>query len=167
MRSNILSRAGLTRASSILLIAGMAAASGCSWFHKTNDLYAKAPEMRPLEVPPDLDQPNLANAVNIPAPAAGAGSQAGAVGFTATGTRDEIFAKVGAALAATEGLTVSSSAEAMGVYDVSYEGSSFLVRVVGGAQGAYVSAVDPRGMPASGDAPRKLIDSLRTTVAGQ
>ncbi|MBF6024338.1 hypothetical protein [Lysobacter niastensis] len=157
--------ATLSRAGTVLLIAGMA--SGCSWFHKTNDLYAQAPEMRPLEVPPDLDQPSLASAVNIPQSAASPGAQAGAVGFTTTGTRDEVFARVGEALAAVDGLTIASSAEAMGVYDVNYEGSNFLVRVVGGAEGAYVSAVDPRGTPASGDAPRKLIDSLRTSFTGQ
>ena len=64
-------------------------------------------------------------------------------------------------------MNIASRAEALGVYDVNYEGSNFLVRVVGGAEGVYVSAVDPRGMPASGDAPRKLIDTLRTGVTGQ
>ena len=163
MRSTVF----LSRAGTGLLLAGLVATSGCSWFHKTNDLYAQAPEVRPLEVPPDLDQPSVANAVNIPVPAASSGAQASAVGFTTTGTRDDVYAKVGQALGAVEGVNIASRGEALGVYDVNYEGSNFLVRVVGGAQGVYVSAVDPRGMPASGDAPRKLIDSLRTVFTGQ
>lgn len=163
MRSTVF----LSRAGTGLLLAGLVATSGCSWFRKTNDLYAQAPEVRPLEVPPDLDQPSVTNAVNIPVPAASSGGQASAVGFTTAGARDDVYAKVGEALAGMEGVTIASRAEAMGVYDVNYEGSNFLVRVVGGTEGNYVSAVDPRGMPASGDAPRKLIDSLRTIFTGQ
>ena len=82
MRSTVF----LSRAGTGLLLAGLVATSGCSWFHKTNDLYAQAPEVRPLEVPPDLDQPSVANAVNIPVPAASSGAQASAVGFTTTGS---------------------------------------------------------------------------------
>ena len=163
MRSTVF----LSRAGTGLLLAGLVATSGCSWFRKTNDLYAQAPEVRPLEVPPDLDQPNVANAVNIPVPAASSGGQASAVGFTTTGTRDDVYAKVGEALGAVDGVNIASRAEALGIYDVNYEGSNFLVRVVGGAEGVYVSAVDPRGMPASGDAPRKLIDSLRTAFTAE
>ena len=88
MRSTVF----LSRAGTGLLLAGLVATSGCSWFRKTNDLYAQAPEVRPLEVPPDLDQPNVANAVNIPVPAASSGGQARAVGFTTTGTRDDVYA---------------------------------------------------------------------------
>lgn len=163
MRSTVF----LSRAGTGLLLAGLVATSGCSWFRKTNDLYAQAPEVRPLEVPPDLDQPSVTNAVNIPVPAASSGAQTGAVGFTTTGTRDDVYAKIGEALGAVDGVNIASRAEALGVYDVNYEGSNFLVRVVGGAEGVYVSAVDPRGMPASGDAPRKLIDSLRTAFTAE
>ncbi len=166
MRSHVsLSRAAIAG----LLLVGVAAGSGCSWFRKTNDLYAQSPEMRPLEVPPDLDQPSLATAVNVPQQAAAGGSASAAtpVGFTKVGSRDEVFASVGQALGAVQGVTVSSSAQALGVYDVNYEGSNFLVRVAGVDDGTYISAVDPRGVPATGDAPRKLIDLLRTALVGE
>ncbi len=88
-------------------------------------------------------------------------------GFTLPDGRDDAFAKVGQALAAVQGVNVVSKAEALGVYDVSYEGSSFLVRVAGADEGSYVSAVDPRGMPATGDAPKKLVDALRTALTGR
>jgi uncharacterized lipoprotein len=151
-----------------LVLAGVAAGSGCSWFRKGNDLYSQAPEMRPLEVPPDLDAPRTDTAVNVPTPATALGNPAlVGTGFTVTGTRDEVFAKVGTALEAVEGVKVTSSAQAMGVYDVNYEGSNFLVRVAGADVGAYVAAVDPRGVPATGDAPKKLIETLRMALVGR
>src|SRR4051812_171806 len=98
--------------------------SGCSWFHKDSKLYAKNAEARPLEVPPDLDRPSVEAAMKLPATASAravsqpVSSAASPVGFTVPGARDAIFAKVGDALAATEGLTVASRAQLLGTYDV-------------------------------------------------
>ena len=157
-----------------LITAAVLATSGCGWFRRGNKLYAGDPTSRPLEVPPDLDQPRTEGAVAVPnAPAAASATASAAPvagvsnGFTVAGTRDDVFVKVGDALGKVEGLTIASRAQMLGVYDVAYAGSNFLVRVVGGTEGNYVSAVVPRGMPASGDAPRKLIDSLRTIFTGQ
>ena len=52
----------------------------------------------------------------------------------------------------------------LGVYDVSYQGSNFLVRVSAVDAGAYVSAVDPRGQPATGEAPSKAIAALKAAL---
>jgi hypothetical protein len=41
------------------------------------------------------------------------------------------------------------------------------VRVAGADAGSYVSAVDPRGLPATGAAPKKLVDTLRTALGAQ
>lgn len=152
-----------------VVLAGIAFGSGCSWFRKGNELYAGPPETRPLEVPPDLDLPRTDTAVNVPSAAATSAVASGRAsgGFTLPDGRDDAFAKVGQALAAVQGVNVVSKAEALGVYDVSYEGSSFLVRVAGADEGSYVSAVDPRGMPATGDAPKKLVDALRTALTGR
>jgi uncharacterized lipoprotein len=87
-------------------------------------------------------------------------------GFTVAGERDEVFNKVGAALAATDGLTIASKAQVLGTYDVSYQGENFLVRVSKVDAGVSVSAVDPRGMPATGDAATKLIAALKTALGG-
>ena len=54
----------------------------------------------------------------------------------------------------------------LGTYDVSYEGASFLVRVSAVDAGAYVSAVDPRGLPATGAAPTKLLAALKAKLGG-
>jgi hypothetical protein len=145
---------------------------GCSWFGKKNDLYEGDVATRPLEVPPDLDRPNTDAAMKMPPTASGmaSGTPVGAgstpLGFTVAGERDAIFAKVGDALAAVQGVSIASRAQLLGTYDVDYEGSKFLVRVTQTTDGVYVSAVDPRGLPATGEAPVKLMAQLKTALGG-
>ena len=143
--------------------------SGCKWFRKDSD-YAQSAETRPLEVPPDLNLPNTAGAMKLPQSSAQVAAQGGTVssatGFNVPGSRDEVFAKLGDALGGVEGVTIANRAQLLGTYDVSYEGSNFLVRVVGVEAGTYVSAVDPRGLPASGAAPTKLIAALKAKLGG-
>ena len=49
---------------------------------------------------------------------------------------------------------------------MSYEGASFLVRVSAVDAGAYVSAVDPRGLPATNPAAVKLLAALKAKLGG-
>ncbi len=141
--------------------------SGCKWFRKGNADYAMTAETRPLEVPPDLTLPNTSAAMKLPQTTAQANAPQGAVtsstGFNVAGLRDEVFAKVGVALEGIDGLAIASRAQLLGSYDVTYEGASFLVRVVAVESGSYVSAVDPRGLPAAGSAP-KLIAALKAKL---
>lgn len=142
--------------------------TGCKWFRKGNPDYAMSAETRPLEVPPDLNLPDTAGGMKLPptgAPTTPQGVATSATGFNVAGPRDEVFAKVGEALAGVDGLTIASRAQLLGSYDVAYEGSNFLVRVVAVEAGAYVSAVDPRGLPAAGSAP-KLIAALKAKLGG-
>ena len=144
--------------------------SGCKWFKKDSPEYAMSEETRPLEVPPDLNLPNTSGAMQVPnvgpaASSAGAATNA-AGGFTVGGSRDEAFTRVGEALAGIEGVAIASRAQLLGTYDVSYEGASFLVRVSAVDAGAYVSAVDPRGLPATGAAPTKLLAALKAKLGG-
>ena len=99
------------------------------------------------------------------ASSAGAATNA-AGGFTVGGSRDEAFTRVGEALAGIEGVAIARRAQLLGTYDVSYEGASFLVRVSAVDAGAYVSAVDPRGLPATGAAPTKLLAALKAKLGG-
>ncbi|MEP6634089.1 MAG: hypothetical protein ABJA62_07755, partial [Luteimonas sp.] len=135
----------------------------------------QSPESRPLEVPPDLDKPNTDGAMKVPAADGGtsvsrsslpapAASSNTASGFTVPGERDAVFAKVGETLAATSGLTIANKAQLLGTYDVDYGGGKFLVRVTKVDAGVYISAVDPRGLPASGEAPTKLIAALKAAM---
>ena len=156
------------------LVVAVLGASGCSWFRKGSELYAQSPENRPLEVPPDLNQPDTSGAMKLPdsgsqsvcrsSMPAPAPSVPNNTGFTVPGDRDAVFAKVGDALAATEGVTIASKAQILGTYDVDYEGTKFLLRVTKVEAGAYISAVDPRGLPASGEAPVKLVTALKAAL---
>jgi uncharacterized lipoprotein len=168
MRSNVSLR---RTAVAVLVVAAIGATSGCSWFRKPNKLYAQSEETRPLEVPPDLNLPRTDAAVKVPgAPVTASGSTppaAPTLGFTVAGSRDDVFAKVGDALATVEGLTIASRAQLLGAYDVNYMGGNFLVRVSTVEGGVYVSAVDPRGTAATGEGPTRLVAALKTALAGQ
>lgn len=157
-----------------LVLAAVVAGSGCSWWRKSNKLYADDVASRPLEVPPELDRgaaaptagSATASGLSAPQPRP-ADAAVGASGFTVSGSRDDAFNKVGDALAKVEGVTIASRAQLLGAFDVNYGGSNFLVRVTAVEAGAYVSAVDPRGVPATGEAPVKLIASLKAALGGR
>jgi len=147
---------------------------GCSWFSKgAKGDYALAPEERPLEVPPDLNLPDTsgamalppAGAVSRPSQGPGAAPAASPSGFTVPGTREAVFAQVGTALEGIQGLTIASRAQLLGTYDVNYQGTDFLVRVVAVEAGAYVSAVDPRGLPATAEGPLAVVKALQAELA--
>jgi len=158
-----------------VLLVGLLVGSGCSWFRKGDKLYGEDVASRPLEVPPELEVGAGAGAgaaaagsvtasdMGAPATPAAVGS---ANGFIVPGTRDAVFAKVGSALEQVEGLSIASRAQLLGAFDVNYGGSNFLVRVSAADAGAYVSAVDPRGLPASGEAPVKLVAALKAALGG-
>lgn len=155
----------------LALLAAAGAMTGCKIFGKKDELYTASVESRPLEVPPDLDRPGVERAMALPssrAPVSAATTATGAptpIGFNAPGDRDAVYARVGEVLAGTPGLTIASKAQLLGTYDVSYGGSSFLVRVTQVQAGTYVSAVDPRGLPPAGDAPVQLIGILKAALA--
>lgn len=158
-----------------MLVVAVLGTSACSWFRKDAKMYRMSAESRPLEVPPDLDLPDTAGAMTPTqsAPQSVLRSQVGAsaaasapagIGFAVAGSRDEVYARVGAALEAIEGVTIASRAQLLGSYDVNYRGSDFLVRVTPAQDGSHVSAVDPRGVPASGEAPVALMAQLRAAL---
>lgn len=154
----------------LLSLTAVAVLGGCSWFRKgPKGDYALSQERRPLEVPPDLNLPDTSGAMSLPSAgtterpmAAPAPSDSG---FTVTGTREQVFEQVGTALEGIDGLTIASRAQLLGTYDVAYRDSNFLVRVTAVEGGAYVSAVDPRGLPAT-DAPAlQAIAALQAALA--
>lgn len=166
----------LRPALAVALAVTLVATAGCSWFRKDNTLYAAAPQDRPLEVPPGLDLPDTSAAMAVPqagttsvtrsslAPGAVSGQQA-ASGFAVAAARDEVFRRLEGLLAGVEGVTVVSKAELLGTYDIDAGDSKFLVRVSQADGGSYVSAVDPRGVPATGADALRVIEALRAGLA--
>lgn len=158
-----------SRAVVVALVLATFATSGCGWFRQGGKLYGGSAESRPLEVPPELDTSAIgAGPAGASVTASGAQRTAAAaqasVGFTLPGTREDVYNRVGTVLAATQGVTITSRAQLLGAYDVTFGGASFLVRVTPAAGGVSVAAVDPRGLPASGEAPRRLIETLRSQL---
>ena len=164
----------LARASAAVLLASTVVAllGGCSWFGKgAKGDYALSAEARPLEVPPDLNLPDTSGAMALPptasaARAAAAAPAASSTAFTVAGTREQVFGQVGAVLESLDGLTIASRSQLLGTYDVTYQGANFMVRVAAVEGGAYVAAVDPRGVAASGEAPKQVIAAVRAKIAG-
>ena len=172
-----LSRSLFRPAIAVAIATTLVATAGCSWFRKDNALYAPAPQDRPLEVPPDLDRPDTSSAMAVPetgttsvtrstmgaAPAAAPQSDSG---FTVPAPRDEVFERVEGLLAGIEGVSVVSKAQLLGTYDIDAGDSKFLVRVTqAGEGGTYVSAVDPRGLPATGEDALRVIAALKAGLA--
>ena len=153
-----------------VLMVGLVAMSGCSWLRKDNTLYTA--QTRPLEVPPDLAVAGADAAVDAPAgPVTASGTVAArkgaSAGFKMTGDRDDAYTRVDGILSGLEGVTIASRAKLLGAFDVNYQNANFLIRVSESEGGAYVSAVDPRGMPANDAAAVTLLAQLKTAVGGQ
>ena len=155
------------------LVAAVAMTSGCSWFRKDNEAYKLSGEARPLELPPEMNQPDTRSAMALPgtgvlaSQAATAPAPQTGAGFNVAGERDAVFARVGEALAAAEGVTIASSAQLLGTHDVTYQGANFLIRTTQAGENVYVSAIDPRGVPEGGAAAVALLGQLKAALGGQ
>lgn len=154
----------------LLGVAITATASGCGRFHRSSKLYSGPVESRPLEVPPPLDTSTPStSASGSSATASGAqqsAAQASSLGFAVPGSRDDVYARLGTALGGISGAVIANRAPLLGAYDVNYAGANFLVRVSTGTGGnSYVAAVDPRGLPATGDSARRLVAALKAAMA--
>ena len=175
---SICSRQALSRAAKVATVVALSVAvlgaSGCHWFRKKEDLYAKGESERPLEFPPAFNQAEAERNIALSSAGSvsrssltGTGASSRAFGFNVETDRATVFAKIGEVLAATPGLTIASRAQALGAYDVDYEGKKFLVRVSDTGSGSNVAAVDPRGVPADSDAASKLIVALKAALNGK
>lgn len=147
----------------------MLSGTGCHWvrskLHATSSDYAKSPASRPLEVPPDLTMPNTSNAMAIPA--ANGLSSSGVVGeggFTVAGAASETWTKVGAILAGVDGVVVNGSAEALGSYDVSYQGQNFLIRVEDTNGQSHVVAISANGQVLRAGPGSILLETIKSKL---
>ncbi|MFZ5639044.1 MAG: hypothetical protein ACOY82_20950 [Pseudomonadota bacterium] len=175
IRQNL--RHALSRAATAALLVALSAAvlgaSGCSWFRK-KDYYAVEESQRPLEFPPSFDageaERSLATTASgsVTRSSLSAPTPAGrTLGFSVSGDRASVFARVGEALAATPDVAIASRAQVLGAYDVDYQGQKFLIRITEAEGRSTVSAVDPRGLPADNDGAARLIASLKAALGGQ
>ena len=107
-----------------------AGAGGCSWFKHDSD-YANSKEDRPLEVPPDLDLPDVSASTALPPSgnlSATTSSTLRNADVLVPGSAASLFPKIGAALEGIPGVTINGREESLASYDVSYKGETFLLR---------------------------------------
>jgi uncharacterized lipoprotein len=148
----------------IAVAVALSASTGCSWFRSHNNDYARSVQNRPLEVPPDLDLPSTENALPLPSAEGLGGTGAAPAGFVIADTPENVWTRLGAALASVEGVTVTGSAQSLGSYDVAYQGQTFLLRVENTAGQSRVSAISPSGVVLRAGPAAILLEQLRTKL---
>jgi uncharacterized lipoprotein len=144
------------------IVLALLASSGCRWFRSSD--YTRSAEQRPLEVPPDLDRPSTDNQLPLPSAAGLGGSGPAPAGFVVADTPENVWPRLGAALAGIEGVVVTGQAQALHSYDVSYQGQSFLLRVETTAGQSRISAISPTGIVLRAGPAAVLMDQLRTRL---
>jgi uncharacterized lipoprotein len=151
------------------LVAALAAGSGCSWFRGKSG-YESSPESRPLEVPPDLDAPVSDPGMKVPA-VAGAkspatGSQGAATGapFVLSDALDGAWRRVGVALERIEGVSIGERDQVQSVYNVTYDGQSFMIKLAADGEGTRVSAAGQDGSELDTGAAGRLLALLKARL---
>jgi uncharacterized lipoprotein len=148
-----------------VLLALASASAGCSWF-KNKSNYEKSVETQPLEVPPGLDLPDTSLATTLP-PVGGANRAPAASGtdLQLAGSASDAYPKIGAALEGIAGVVINGRAEALGSYDVSYQGQNFLVRVQDSASGgSRLMALSPDGRILTGGPAAALMAAIKAKL---
>ena len=154
----------LRRALALALVAAIAGTSGCSWWRGKSG-YENSPESRPLEVPPDLDRPAADSSMQIPAtagaPRAAAARPASGASFLIADSAESAWRRLGLALERIEGVTIGERAQELAVYNVSYEGETFQVKIAAEGEGSRISAVNQDGAEVRTGAAGKLLALLK------
>jgi uncharacterized lipoprotein len=157
-----------------LVAVAMVSQSGCVWLRAKfgqTAVYEDAPQVAPLEVPPDLDVPATAGAVIIPdvtpnpitqGGAAAAPVAAAATGFTLADTVESSFRRVGVALGKIDGVVLGSSAD--NTHAVTFQGTPMLIRVEAAGDATRVFAVDTDGAALSSAPAATLLGLLKARL---
>jgi uncharacterized lipoprotein len=153
-----------------LAVVLVSATSSCSWLRKRTN-YQASKQTNPLEIPPGLDTPNTSGALIVPA--VGGGSTSTAAGpvatpvetFTVNDSLESTWRRMGLALNRIEGVTVTGSAQALGSYDVRYDGVNYLVRAEnGGENTTRITAFTPSGAAAANSPAARLLGILKSRL---
>lgn len=155
--------------------------SGCAWVKRkfTSEApYQDSQVARPLEVPPGLDTPRASGNYALPdaaglssgavsslPPAANAANQAqGVSDFLVADTLDSTWRRLGLALARVDGASITSQAQLLNSYEVSYAGHSLLIRAETAGDQTRVSAVGADGKALSGGSAAQLLGLLKARL---
>lgn len=157
------------RALSAALLVAIVSSAGCAWFRGRSG-YENSPESRPLEVPPDLTLPTTDPAMQVPA-VAGVASPGAVARGPVTGTSfiiadapDSAWRRLGLALERIGGVTIDAREELLAVYNVRFEGESFLVKIAAEGEASRVSTVSSTGNEITTGAAGKLLALLKSRL---
>lgn len=151
------------RALSAVLVAVVVSSAGCGWIRGKSG-YEKSVESRPLEIPPDLDRPAADSSMEIPKAAAQRTAPAAPVtggSFVIADAPASAWRRLGLALDRIEGVQISERNESGSVYNVGYEGESFLLKVAPDGEASRISAVDQAGQEVRTGAAGRLLALLK------
>ena len=97
-----------------LAVVMVSATTGCSWLKKRVG-YENSKQLNQLEIPPGLDAPSTTNALLVPSvDGTTTQAQAPVESFTVNDELQSTWRRMGLALNRIEGVTVTSSAQALG-----------------------------------------------------
>lgn len=163
-----------------LLIGAVAIAmlsqAGCAWTRNKLGMDAKyqdSVQNQPLEVPPGMDTPPTLGAVTVPDLGANADSRsiatsvpgtAAVASFTLTDSLDSAWRRIGIALGKIEGVSNIEPAQALGSYEVTFQGATMLVRAEAIGGETRVVALGQDGQPLATGPSAQLLGLLKARL---
>ena len=143
----------------------VSATTGCSWLKKRVG-YENSKQTVPLEIPPGLDAPSTNNALLVPnVDGTTAQGQAAVETFTVSDSLESTWRRMGLALNRIDGVTVTGSAQALGSYDVKYQGLNYLIRAENaGEASTRVTAFTSEGAAAANSPAGRLLGILKSRL---
>ncbi len=143
----------------------VSATTGCGWLKKRVG-YENSKQTQPLEIPPGLDAPSANNALIVPnVDGTTAQGAASVETFTVNDSLDSTWKRMGLALNRIDGVTVTGSAQALGSYDIRYQGLNYLIRAENaGNETTRVTAFTSDGPAAANSPAARLLGILKTRL---
>lgn len=147
-----------------LAIVMVSATTGCSWLRKRVG-YEDSKQTNRLEIPPGLDQPNNTNALVVPGiEGTTLQGEVSVETFTVSDTQESTWRRMGLALNRIDGVTVTNSAQALGSYDVRYQGLNYLIRAEAAGEQTRVTAFTSEGPAAANSPAARLLGILKSRL---
>lgn len=147
-----------------LAVVMVSATTGCSWLKKRVG-YQNSKQTNPLEIPPGLDAPSTNNALLVPnIEGTTAQGQASVETFTVNDSLESTWKRMGLALNRIDGVTVTGSAQALGSYDVRYQGLNYLIRAENAGDTTRVTAFTSDGPAAANSPAGRLLGILKSRL---
>ncbi len=138
--------------------------TGCGWLKKRVS-YENSKQTNRLEIPPGLDAPSTSNALIVPSiDGTTAQGQASVETFTVNDTLESTWRRMGLALNRIEGVTVTNSAQALGSYDVRYQGLNYLIRAEAAGDSTRITAFTSEGPAAANSPAARLLGILKSRL---